>query len=273
MAEHPLSIPAPSAWEPHRSALARTLLHARTDAGCSTRELARRARISQAYVVALEGGQRTPTIDVLARLAEALGLEPTELLERSLRRRAEHLLLVVDDDLTPVVAAARRATRRKAEHWVWASSSGDTPVGARHHIDLRRNDRHASSRTYRPLDISRSLVDELDGISAHFDDGPLGLIFADTSSVMCALPDPGVVIDFEHGWADAVDNAAVATGANAVANVCVYRIDDLRSLPNPTSATLDLIRSHDAVWSARGQRVVGGEAAVRRVLNLIGAAA
>jgi transcriptional regulator with XRE-family HTH domain len=269
MPEHSPHLPSPSAWEADRVGFARAITEARHQAGCSTRELARRARISQAYVVALEAGQRTPTIDVLARLAEALSIEPAVLLHRSLRRRGQHVLLVVDDDRTSVMQAARRLAHHPVDQWVWASSTGATPRGVHHRIDLRRR----AERGYRPTDIARSLERELAGIAHDAPQQSLGLIFADTSSVMCALPDPGVLIDFEHGWADVVDRAATNCGATAELNVCVYRIDDLRSLNDPVAATLDVIRSHDTVWSANRNRLVGGDAAARRVLDLVGSAA
>lgn len=269
MPEHPPHQPTPSAWEADRAGVARTIVEARREQGCSTRELARRARISQAYVVALEAGRRTPTIDVLARLAEALSIEPSVLLHRALRRRAQHVLLVIDDDRTSVVAAARRLAAAPVDRWVWASSTGTTPRGAHHRIDLRRR----SGSGYRPAQIARSLEHELAGVVHEEPLHSLGLIFADTSAVMCALPDPGVLLDFEHGWADVVDRAATNCGARAELNVCVYRLDDLRSLRDPVAATLDVIRSHDTVWSAHRNRLVGGDTAARRVLDLGGSAA
>jgi hypothetical protein len=269
MAEHPPPLSPTSTWDVDRIGFARSISEARHLHGCSTRELARRARISQAYVVALEAGRRTPTIDVLARLAEALSIEPSVLLHRALRRRAEHVLLVIDDDRTSVVDAAQRLAADPVERWVWASSTGITPREAHHRIDLRRR----TGRGYRPADIAHSLEHELARLEPHDPHPSLGLIFADTSSVMCALPDPAVLIEFEHGWSDVVDQAALTCGARAVVNVCLYRLDDLRSLRDPVAATLDIIRSHDTVWSAHRNRLVGGDTAARRVLDLVGSAA
>ena len=116
------------------------------------------------------------------------------------------------------------------------------------------------------------VYDELRRIAPECNHQSLGLIFADTSSVMCAVPDPAVVIDFEHGWADVVDRAVSDAGAEAALNVCVYRLDDLRSLRDPATATLDIIRGHDTVWSTHGRRLVEGDVATRRLLQLVGAA-
>jgi transcriptional regulator with XRE-family HTH domain len=45
-------------------------------------ELARRARVPQGYISALESGEKTnPGLDVLRRLARALGVPVAELLE------------------------------------------------------------------------------------------------------------------------------------------------------------------------------------------------
>jgi len=53
--------------------LARTLIAARTRAGLSQTELARRMRTSQSYVARIEGGQVRPSTDALERFAQATG--------------------------------------------------------------------------------------------------------------------------------------------------------------------------------------------------------
>ena len=67
--------------------------------------MAQLAGVSQSYVVALEGSRSsrgaagpTPTLDVLARLASALGIEPSVLLGPSIHRAGPHVLLVVEND-------------------------------------------------------------------------------------------------------------------------------------------------------------------------------
>lgn len=50
----------------------------RERAGLSQSRLARLARIDHSYVSRLEGGRRAPERAVVLRLAEALGLDPTE---------------------------------------------------------------------------------------------------------------------------------------------------------------------------------------------------
>ena len=51
-----------------------TITEARTRAGISKRELARRARTCPAAIVEYESGRRSPTVDTLARLIDACGM-------------------------------------------------------------------------------------------------------------------------------------------------------------------------------------------------------
>ena len=53
--------------------LARALIKARTDAGLSQAQLARRMKTSQSYIARIEGGKVRPSTDALGRFAEATG--------------------------------------------------------------------------------------------------------------------------------------------------------------------------------------------------------
>ena len=53
--------------------LARALIEARTRAGLSQTQLARRMKTSQSYVARIEGGKVRPSTDALARFARATG--------------------------------------------------------------------------------------------------------------------------------------------------------------------------------------------------------
>ena len=53
--------------------LARALIEARTRAGLSQTQLARRMKTSQSYVARLEGGKVRPSTDALERFAQATG--------------------------------------------------------------------------------------------------------------------------------------------------------------------------------------------------------
>ena len=58
-----------------------TLKRIRTANGLSRYALAKRVRISQSYVAKLEEGRSDPTVGMLQRLAKALGVPVTALLE------------------------------------------------------------------------------------------------------------------------------------------------------------------------------------------------
>jgi transcriptional regulator with XRE-family HTH domain len=53
--------------------LARALIEARTRAGLSQSQLARRMKTSQSYIARIEGGKVRPSTGVLGRFAEATG--------------------------------------------------------------------------------------------------------------------------------------------------------------------------------------------------------
>jgi transcriptional regulator with XRE-family HTH domain len=53
--------------------LARTLIEARTAAGLSQSQLARRMKTSQSYIARIEGGRVRPSTDALERFAQATG--------------------------------------------------------------------------------------------------------------------------------------------------------------------------------------------------------
>lgn len=242
----------------------------RSSRGWSTRELARRAGVSQPYVVALERGAAngpTPTVDVLARFAHALGLDPTDLFQRSLRVAGRHVLLVVDGrDASSLDTVRRIAARTSPEppSWVWATSSAAgrrAGTGAETTIDLRRD----VADQYDPQRIEQALDRELDAWSIAGRD--LGFVFADTSRVMCAIDDHGVLLDFERRWAEVVAGAARRHGARVAWNVCVYELADLRRTHDPAATAVDLVRSHDDVWWCCNGIVAGGRAAVTGILR------
>lgn len=64
-----------------RETLARNLKRYRVAAGLSQEELAHRAQIDRTYVSALERRRNSATIDMLAQLADPLGVEVWQLLK------------------------------------------------------------------------------------------------------------------------------------------------------------------------------------------------
>jgi ribosome-binding protein aMBF1 (putative translation factor) len=63
--------------------LARVLIEARTRAGLSQSQLARRMRTSQSYVARIEGGKVRPSTQALERFAQATGTRLRIIFERS----------------------------------------------------------------------------------------------------------------------------------------------------------------------------------------------
>ena len=248
-------------------AFAQALLSGRRRLGWSTRDLAAQAGISQPYVVDLERAAahparpgRTPTVDVVARLAHALGFDAAELFAQSMRGAGRHTLLVTDDGQAAAVQAARRRVGRGLDAWVVART-GDADDDTLS-IDLRR-----SAGNYRPAAITAALGTELRRLAPAVEGSHIGLVFAETSAVMASLDDPATIFDFEHRWGEVVGTAAAAVGAHAAYNVCVYESDALAQLARPVDAVVDLLRSHDEVWSVRHGRLVTGADAARQVLG------
>jgi transcriptional regulator with XRE-family HTH domain len=264
---------APGAWEFDAIRLARTIADGRASQGWSTRELARRADLSQPYVVALErarhgapGRSPVPTLDVVARLADALGMDPLELTRLALRPAGHHVLMVVDNDRRSPLALASQAAAVAPDQWVLASSADDprrdTQVG---HVGIQLH--RDGYGTYDPEAIAATLRSELEERRAELSGQHLGLVFADTSTAMSALSDPQVVVDFERHWHAEVTAAVRDLGAHAAWNVCVYAAAALKALPDPVASTVDLLRSHDVVWAAHHRGVLTGSDAAHRVLN------
>ena len=59
--------------------LGRNIRHFREELGASQEEIAFRAGMNRAYLSDVERGERNPTVQVVGRLAKALGVSPAEL--------------------------------------------------------------------------------------------------------------------------------------------------------------------------------------------------
>ncbi|NBS00016.1 MAG: XRE family transcriptional regulator, partial [Actinobacteria bacterium] len=214
------------------------LLHQRRlQLGLSTRELATRAKISQPYVVAKTKKTPTPTVDVIAQLAFALNIDANTLFNQAMQISSRHVLLIVDHSATTPLEIVEQASINQPQTWLCAEKSGD--------IDLRQT----KSRLYKPADITYALNSELQKLRGRIASQTLGLIFSETSEVMTEFDNPQAVLRFENKWADVVNRAVTAAGAQAAFNVCVYKIADLNKLANPTKAINELFEVHDEVWS------------------------
>ena len=74
----------PRGMEDIRTLFARNLRRLRHAAKLSQEELADRADVNRGYVSDIENGRYNATIEVLAKLAGALDVEPADLLKRDL---------------------------------------------------------------------------------------------------------------------------------------------------------------------------------------------
>lgn len=59
--------------------LSSNLQRIRREKGLSQEELAHRARVHQAYLSGLENGRRNPSIKIIERIADALGVDVVDL--------------------------------------------------------------------------------------------------------------------------------------------------------------------------------------------------
>ena len=273
----PTRRPSPAVpWEFDASSLARRLRDARQQLGLSTRALAQRAGVSQAYVVALEkahDGARTssptPTVDVICGLAFALGLDPVELTDSVLRPAPRHTLLVMEDPIGAGAPDALEYARHAAspvDHWVWVASDLEhSPRRDRSasRIDLRRR----NPDEFNPATIFAAVPGELAAIEPVVRGRTIGMVFAESAHVISLAGDPRQVLEVEHQWGRVVRDAARAVDTRVGWNICVYELSVLQGLPHPVEAVCDLIGSHDTIWSASDNRVVSGATAARRVLQ------
>jgi len=67
--------------------LGEELRRAREAAGLSQEQLAFRANLDRSYVSQLENGHKSPTVNVLFRICDALGVRPSEIFARVERAR------------------------------------------------------------------------------------------------------------------------------------------------------------------------------------------
>lgn len=70
-----------------KEVMARNLRHARHDKKLTQEELADRAGLSMRYVGAIERGDVSASVTVLGQIADALEIEPGELLKRGSKPR------------------------------------------------------------------------------------------------------------------------------------------------------------------------------------------
>ena len=274
-----------STFDPVR--FAQLLSDRRHQLGLTTRQLARRANISQPYVVALERSRHgvdakrngnispSPTVDMIARLAKALQMNAQDLFSLAIRPAGKHILLLMEDNAMTSLERARNASKRSASNKTenpqeWLCAGGQADRTNRKDQDYLSISLHRDiNNAYKPKAIATSLGNELSRHQAKISGSDIGIVFDETSLLMNHVNNPMSIVEFEHDWSRVVTDASQSVGAFAALNVCVYRIDNLLELHNPAEVAQDLLRSHDNVWSARSKSVITGAVAAKRLLSLV----
>lgn len=261
--------PSPSCWSFDARVFGRELRGRRSALGMSTRELARRARVSQAYVVAVEGSRSSrdpygpcPTVDVVTRLATALGTNPADLLASAWRSTGPHVLVVIEHDVDSpfdVLSAATDAV----DLWVSAGHRRAAPGSL--HVSLHDDEPTAYGRDT----VEKALATGLAALTPAVDGQRLGLIFSESDSILLDATD--TVLELEHGWCELTDRQVRAAGAQTAWNLCLYDLDVLRRMVDPVSTSQSLIASHDTVWTLDGRTLRRDRPAAKRLLELVGA--
>lgn len=95
-----------------RALLARNLRLWRNERDLSQEELADRAGINRGYMSDLENGRYAATIVMIGKLAEALSIEPAELLRQGRRGRTRTPMLEAAEDQAPFARPVRKKGRR-----------------------------------------------------------------------------------------------------------------------------------------------------------------
>jgi len=232
-----------------REAFGRELRRQRESLGLSTRDVAGRAQVAQSYVVALEGSRSSrdergpsPTIDVVLRLAAALQLEPTALVARAVREGGPHILCVAEDSAESLLISLIAAID-DVDTWVTAGERCN-PMGRFEHLSFHAGDASA----FDAQAVAMAIEEELLGLGTTIEGRRLGMVFSE-STILTETTD--AILEVEHDWSRMVSNAVWTAGAHPAWNVCVYELATIQQMTDPLAACLELIHTHDAVWTAR----------------------
>lgn len=238
----------------------------RQSLGYSTRRLAERAGVSQAYVVALERStssrDRTgpcPSVDVLVGLASALQLHPVELLSGSLLAAGSHILYVVDGAGREIFDTAR-AQVPDADVWVSAGRRRG-PSRTVPHLSIHPE----GEADYRAEGVTAVIRSGFAGLAPVVYGRHVGVVFSDEDSTLLGARDR--LLSIERDWQSIVSSAAWAADAATATAVCVYELDVLQRMEPTLETALDLIASHDTVVLSDGRTVSRGRSASLRVLH------
>lgn len=108
-----------------RSALGDVLQKRRHALGMTQRELAGRLGVKGAHVAYLEGGRRRPSLGLLGRIAEVLGLD------------REQLFALAHPEVSSIFGRKRQPTASGARGAAWAEFKKNRALRAQHQINAR----------------------------------------------------------------------------------------------------------------------------------------
>lgn len=259
MREGGLPLSSPSWWFDLRL-FGREVRASRLKAGLSTRNLARAAGISQAYVVALEGSTSSrgpagpcPSVQVLAGIASALRLDPAELMVRALRQAGRHVLHVFDDDDADVFGIARDLVG-DVDVWISAGYRED-PGASTPHIAMHP----IGDVSWEPGGIEATIQAGLEELAVVLRDQRVGIVFSDLDSTLVQGREQ--LLSIEWDWQRIISSAAWAAGALSVTSVCLYEMDVLQRMDSAVDTALELVANHDVLWMTRARTTCTGRRA------------
>jgi transcriptional regulator with XRE-family HTH domain len=274
-------------WIAELEAFGCRIRNQRTRLGLSARALASKAGISPAYVTAIETGRNpatgrppAPSIQVVRRLAAALDLDASDLLDQigapATGAGHEHVLLYcLGRSHGGVLALVDRLFGSGVDHWLYIADPREHEV-----VDL--DGRVAVTRwelgafPYEAHHLEPSAVlTALDGAVRSLSPAQagrrVGIASADSSAVMRWVQDAAAEVALERTWHRHVNEACIRhLGTQAAIDVCVYDHEDIQALGltiDHMATALSLIQDHDQVFVWDDGETISGPLAIRRILQ------
>jgi hypothetical protein len=181
------------------------------------------------------------------------------LLQHSIRRGGPHVLVVVEDDGASLMDTLISSVD-DVETWVTAGHRAASHALV-NHISLHADD----TTTYDPDAVAMAIDRELGALAPVIDGKRLGVVFSEAESTLIDAAD--TIVDVEYDWSQLVSDAAWSAGAHPAWNLCVYELDAIKQMADPLRMSLELIRTHDTVWTAADRAVRRNGAGSRRLLQ------
>lgn len=108
-----------------KKSLCQVLRKQRETLGLTQRELALRLGVKSSHVAYLESDRRRPSLGLLSRIAESLGLEK------------ESLFLLAHPEASSLIGVHRESARGEGARKAWRDFAGNKALIARHNINPR----------------------------------------------------------------------------------------------------------------------------------------